>query len=173
MRLAINNGEDDDYADVTLQEAIARSTNPAELMNTPVNSDDEMDDADVANLPQNQRPLPVADNDMIFRDRYVAGGAYDYMTQRGYAQRDNIRYSDAAATARRRAQRQATRDMKDAHRQSLQQRFAAASSPPITPNHLPHPFVTAPTDVPGPEAPSTEDPDVFDLMAVMTAASRN
>ena len=50
MRFAINNGEDDDYADVTLQEAIARSTNPAELMNTPVNSDDEMDDEDVANL---------------------------------------------------------------------------------------------------------------------------
>ena len=102
MQFAINNGEDDDYADVPLQEAIARSTNPgpAELMNTPVNSDDEMDDEDVANLPQKQRRMPVADNDMAFRDRCVAGGAYDYMTraQRGYAQRDNIRYSDAAAT---------------------------------------------------------------------------
>ena len=35
MRFAIDNGEDDHYAHVTLQEAIARSTNPAELMNTP------------------------------------------------------------------------------------------------------------------------------------------
>ena len=58
MRFAINNGEDDDYADVTLQEAIARSTNPAELINTPVNSDGGMEDEDVANLPLNpsQRP---------------------------------------------------------------------------------------------------------------------
>jgi hypothetical protein len=119
MRFAINNGEDDHYSKVTLQEAMARSTNPAELANTPVNSDDEFDaEDDLANLPLNQQPLPIPDHDTIMRDRYVDGGAYEYMTQRGYAARDNIRYSDAAATARRRATRQANLERQRVYREN-------------------------------------------------------
>ena len=69
---------------------MARSTNPAELANTPVNSDDEFDaEDDLANLPLNQQPLPIPDHDTIMRERYVEGGAFEYMTRRGYAARDN------------------------------------------------------------------------------------
>ena len=61
MRFAPDSGEEDHYANVTLQEAIVRATDPAELNNTPVNSDDEEDPAeDTSNHPPSQRPLPVA-----------------------------------------------------------------------------------------------------------------
>ena len=49
-----------------------------------------MDDEELANLPENQRPLPVADNDYIphVRYTYVNGGAhaYEFMAQCGYLQ---------------------------------------------------------------------------------------
>ena len=68
MRFAVNNGEDDEYANVTLQEAIARATDPAELDSTPVNSDDEEDpNENTSDLPPSQRPLPVANHEMYLR----------------------------------------------------------------------------------------------------------
>ena len=175
MRFAIDNGEDHHYAHVTLQEAIARSTNPAELMNTPVNSDDDMDDEEMSNLPENQRPLPLADNDYILRERYVDGGAFEFMQQRGYSARDNIRYSDAVATAQRRATREANRERQRVYRENLQERFDATQPPSTTaaPAHLPHPSATLPDDEPGPDQPTPEDQGVFDLSALMSATSRN
>jgi hypothetical protein len=156
---------------------MARSTNPAELANTPVNSDDEFDaEEDLANLPLNQQPLPIPDHDTIMRERYVEGGAFEYMTQRGYAARDNIRYSDAAATARRRATRQANLERQRVYRENSMREAAGSSVPLFTPDHLPEPRVVAPTEEPAAAAadpPSAEDPGTFDLMALFSAAARN
>jgi len=167
MRFARDNGEDDHYADVTLQEAIVRATDPAELNNTPVNSDDEEDpneDTKSSNLPPSQRPLPVAEHEMILRDRYIQGGAYAFMQSRGYRESDTVRYTDAAASARRRANRQHRLDQQELTRATDAENSAAASRNSAPPNSTAPPTGDHPT---GPE-----DPSAFDLQAFMNAATR-
>ena len=169
MRFAVNNGEDDEYANVTLQEAIARATDPAELDNTPVNSDDEEDpNENTSNLPPSQRPLPVAIHEMYLRDRYIQGGAYEYMQSRGYRESDTVRYTDAAATARRRQQRQATREQRASHRVDLAGRFAAEAGPSNS-SAAPNSSAATPGDAPS----SHDDTNLFDLQAFMNAAHRS
>ena len=169
MRFAVNNGEDDEYANVTLQEAIARATDPPELDNTPVNSDDEEDpNENTSNLPPSQRPLPVAIHEMYLRDRYIQGGAYEYMQSRGYRESDTVRYTDAASTARRRQQHEATRQQRASHRVDLAGRFAAEAGPSNS-SAAPNSSAATPGDAPS----SHDDTNLFDLQAFMNAAHRS